>query len=164
MSAQPPATKVAVISIQGAIAGTKEGQQASRELDAKVQPRQKEFDQRQTELAQLEDQLNKGSSVLNEDKRNQLVRDIDQKKKKLERDISDAKEEFSAEQQRLLQNLGSRMLVLIEKYAKDNGYVLVLDVSNPNTPILYFSSAIDITQDIIARYDKATPATPQPQK
>lgn len=162
MTAQPPATKVGVISIQGAIVGTKEGQKASRELEARVQPRQKEFDQRQSELAQLEDQFNKGGNVLSEDKHNQLLRDIDQKKKKLERDVSDAKDDLTTEQQRLLQSLGQRLMALIEKYAKENGYALVLDVSNPNTPVLYASSAIDITQDIIAQYDKATPVGSAP--
>lgn len=125
-SAQSPANKVAVISIQGAIVGTKEGQKASQQLDAKVQPKQKEFDQRQSELAQLQDQLNKGGSVLNEDKRNQVVREIDQKKKSLERDMTDAKEELAADQQRLLQGLGQRMMAVIEKYAKDKGYSLVI--------------------------------------
>lgn len=161
MTAQPTPTKVAIVSIQGAIAGTKEGQKASTELDAKVQPRQKEFDRRQSELTQLEGQLNKGGTVLSEDKRNQLIRDIAQKKKTLERDVSDAKEDFTAEQQRLLQSLGQRMMALIEKYAKDNGYALVLDVSSPNTPVLYASPSIDITADIIAQYDKATPVSPK---
>src|SRR6516164_4042326 len=74
--AQVAAKKVGVISIQGAILGTKEGQKASQQLDANFRPKEKEFDQRQRELGQLQDQLNKGASVLNEDKRNQLVREI----------------------------------------------------------------------------------------
>jgi len=160
--------KVGVISIQGAIAGTKDGQKASQELDKKVAPKKKEFDGRQAELAQLQDQYNKGGNLMSEDKRNQLARDIDEKKKRLERDVQDAQEEMQGEQQRLLQSLGQRMMAVIDKYAKDNGYTMILDDSNPNTPILYASSAIDITQDIIALYDKtstdggpnSTPAVP----
>jgi outer membrane protein len=165
--AQAPA-KVGVISVQGAIVGTKDGQKASQELDNKFSPKKKEFDARQAEIAQLQDQYNKGGTVMNEDKRNQLARDIDEKKKRLERDMQDAQEELQNEQQRLLQSLGQRMMAVIEKYAKDNGYTMILDVSNPNTPVLYASSAIDITQDIISLYDKtssnggptATPAVP----
>jgi outer membrane protein len=161
LAAQSP-TKVAVVSVQAAIVGTKEGQRDSKELEAKVQPKQKEFDQRQSELNLLEDQFNKGSSVLSEDKRNQLLRDIDQKKKRLERDMADAQESLGAEQQRLVQGLGQKILSLIEKYGKENGYTLVLDVSNPNTPVLYSSQAIDITQDIIGLYDKANPGINTP--
>jgi outer membrane protein len=162
--AQQPPPKVGVISIQGAIVGTKDGQKASQELDTKFVPRKKDFDARQSEIAQLQDQYNKGGNLMAEDKRNQLARDIDEKKKRLERDMQDAQEELQGEQQKVLQGLGQRMMAVIEKYAKDNGYTMILDVSNPNTPVLYASSGIDITQDIVSLYDKTTsngaPATP----
>lgn len=166
--AQQAPPKVGVISIQGALVGTKDGQKASQELDAKFMPKKKEFDSRQSEIAQLQDQFNKGGAVMSEDKRNQLARDIDEKKKRLQRDMQDAQDELQSEQQRLLQGLGQRMMAVIEKYAKDNGYTMILNVSDPNTPVLYASSAIDITQDIISLYDRTstnggpatTPATP----
>jgi outer membrane protein len=172
--AQQPPAKVGVISIQGAIVGTKDGQKASQELDTKFLPKKKEFDTRQSEVAQLQDQYNKGGSVMAEDKRNQLARAIDEKKKRLERDMQDAQEDLKTEQQKVLQGLGQRMMAVIEKYAKDNGYSMILDVSNPNTPVLYASSGIDITQDIVSLYDKTssngaptptttTPGTPAPR-
>ncbi|HZS52944.1 MAG TPA: OmpH family outer membrane protein [Bryobacteraceae bacterium] len=167
--AQQAPAKVGVISIQGAIVGTKDGQKASQELDSKFVPRKKDFDARQNEISQLQDQYNKGGNLMAEDKRNQLARDIDEKKKRLERDMQDAQEELQSEQQRVLQSLGQRMMAVIEKYAKDNGYTMILDVSNPNTPVLYASSGIDITQDIVSLYDKTTangapaaPGTPKP--
>ncbi len=153
--AQAP-NKVGVISIQGAIVGTKDGQKASQELDAKFVPKNKEFQSRQSEIAQLQDQLTKGGTVMAEEKRNQLAREIDEKKKRLERDMQDAEEDLRAEQQKVLAALGQRLMAVLEKYAKDNGFSLILDDSNQNTPVLYASSAIDITQDIISLYDKTT--------
>lgn len=154
--AQQPTTKMAVISLQGALVGTKDGQKASAELESKFAPKKKEFDTRQSEIAQLQDQYTKGGNLMNEDKRQQLARDIDEKKKRLERDMQDAQEELNSEQQRVLQGLGQRLMAVIEKYAKDNGYTMVLDDSNPSTPILYASMGIDITQDIISLYDKTS--------
>ena len=154
--AQQAPPKVGVISVQGAIVGTKDGQKASQQLETKFAPKKKDIDTRQTELAQMQDQYNKGGNLMSEDKRSQLARDIDEKKKRLERDVQDAQEELNAEQQRVLQSLGQRMMAVIEKYAKDNGYTVILDVSNPNTPVLYASSGIDITQDIISLYDKTS--------
>ncbi len=163
-NAQQLPTKVGVINVQGAIVGTKDGQKASQELQTKFNPKKKEFDTRQSEIAQLQDQYNKGGTVMSEDKRNQLARDIDEKKKRLERDMQDANEELQGEQQRILGGLGQRMMAVIEKYAKDNGYTVVLDDSSPNTPLLYASSSVDITQDIIQLYDKTSsnggPVTP----
>jgi outer membrane protein len=154
--AQSPGTKVAVISVQGAIIGTKDGQKAAQELEGKFAPKRKELSDRQAEITSLNDQIRKGSNTLGQDKQAQLERDLEEKQKRLQRDSQDANEEWNGEQQKLLQSLGQRMMAVIEKYAKDNGYSMVLDVSNPNTPVLYASSGIDITQDIISLYDKTS--------
>ena len=159
-AAAAPSSRSAVISIQGAIVGTKDGQKASQDLDAKFVPKNREFQARQSEITQLQDQLSKSESAMGEDNRNQLTRDIDTKKKRLERDMQDAEEDLKGEQQKVLSTLGQRMMAVIEKYAKDNGYGLVVDISNPNTPILYASNAVDITNDIVRLYD----AAPAPQR
>ncbi len=62
--AQTPATKVAVISMQGAIIGTKDGQKAAQELETKFGPKRKELSDRQAEIATLNDQLRKGPNRL----------------------------------------------------------------------------------------------------
>ncbi len=168
MSAQQSPPKVGIISMQGALAGTKDGQKALQELDGKFAPKKKEFDNRQSEIAQMQDQYNKGGNLMSDDKRNQLARDIDEKKRRLQRDMQDAEEALQGEQQRLVQGLAQRVMAVVEKYAKDNGYSVILDDSSPSTPILWASTGIDITQDIIALYDKtstnggpaAAPATP----
>ncbi len=164
LAQQPTPGKVGVISVQGAIVGTKDGQKASEQLQTKFAPKKKDLDARNTEVTQLEDQIRKGGTLMSEDKRTQMERDIDEKKRRLQRDVQDAQEEWNGAQQQLLQSLGQRMMAVIEKYAKDNGYTMILDVSNPNTPVLYASSGIDITQDIVALYDKTSanggPATP----
>lgn len=154
--AQAPNTKVAVISLQGALVGTKDGQKAAQELEAKFTPKQKDFDQRKAEIGSLQDELRKGSNTISQDKRTDLERQIDEKTKRLNRDEQDARDELNSEQQRLLQGLGQRLMAVVTKYAKDNSYAMVLDVSSPNTPVMYASSAIDITQDIISLYDKTT--------
>lgn len=147
-------TKIAVISMQGAIVGTKDGQKASAQLEGEYEPKKKQFETRSNEIAQLEDQLAKGGSLMSDEKRTQMQRDIDEKKRRLERDVQDARDEMTAEQNRLLQGLAQRVMAVVEKYAKDNGYTLVLDDSNPSNSILYTATANDITQDIIALYDK----------
>ncbi len=156
LSAQQTSPKVGVINIQTAIIGTKDGQKASQELQTKFAPKQKDVQSRQAEITQSEDQLRKGGSLMNEEKRNQLVRDIDEKKKRLQRDVQDDQEALQQEQQRVLQGLGQRMMAVIDKYAKDNGYTLIIDIGSPNTPVLYAATGIEITPDIISLYDKTT--------
>jgi outer membrane protein len=171
--AQAPAaapTKVAVIQIQAALVSTKEGQKAAAELETKMGPRKKELDGKQAELKDLQDKLQRGGNTLSDTAKEDLTRNIDQKTKSFNRQVEDAQAELEAEQQKLLQQLGQKMMQVIDKYAQSNGYSIVLDVSNPNTPVLYASNTIDITKEVIDMYDKtigtapaaAAPAKPAP--
>ena len=87
--AEDPA-KVGVINLQSAIVGTKDGQKAASDIQARFNPKKADLDKRQGDIAQLQDQLNRGRTTLSEDARQKLVRDIDQKTKLLNRDTEDA--------------------------------------------------------------------------
>ena len=71
---------------------------------------------------------------------------------------------WTQEQGKIMQELGNKVMAVLEKYATDNGYALVLDVSNPQTPVLWAASAIDITNDIVKLYDQANPGTGAPSR
>jgi outer membrane protein len=87
-------TKVGIINIQGAIISTQDGQKAAAELQARYEPRRKELEKRQNEIASLRDQLQKGSNTLSEEARQKLVRDIDQRTRALSRETEDAQADF----------------------------------------------------------------------
>ena len=148
--------KFAVINVQGAIISTKDGQKAAAELSAKTAPKKKELEQKQNDINALQDQLNKGSNTLSDAAKNDLYRNIETKKKSLQREVEDAQADLEADQQKLLQQLGQKILAVIEKYSRDNNITMVVDVSSPQTPVLYASPSIDITKDIIELYDKNT--------
>ncbi len=156
LEAQSQPGKIGVIAIQQAIVATKDGQKASAELDAKATPKKKELDQQQGDINSLQDQLTKGQNTLSEATKNELYKNIESKKKSLQRDFEDAQAEMDQEQQKILQQLGQKMMAVIERYAKDNGFTMVVDVSNPQTPVLYASPSIDITKEIIDLYDKSS--------
>ena len=153
--AQSPA-KYGVINIQGALVTTKDGQKAAGELETKASPKRKELEAKQNEINSLKDQLQKGSNTLSEQAKQDIYNKIGARTTSLKRDVEDAEADWNQEQQKVLQGLGQKMMAVIDKYAKDNGYALILDVSSPQTPVLYASNTIDITKEIIDLYDKTT--------
>jgi outer membrane protein len=167
VNAQAPAaatavgTKVGVIQIQSALAATKEGQKAAAEMETKFAPRKKELEAKQAELNDMKEKLQKGSLTLSDSAKDELTRSIDAKTKSYNRDIEDAQAELEAEQQKIINVLGQKMMQVVDKYAQSNGYSVVLDVSNQNTPVLYASNSVDITKEVIDLYDKTvfTPTT-----
>ena len=166
----PPQTKVGIIAFQNAIISTKDGQKAAADLTARFAPKKTELEKKQSAISQLQDQLRKGTNTMSEDAKQKLMREIDQTTKSLNRETEDAQAELDQEQNKIMQELGQRIIAVIDKYAKENGYTLIVDVSSQQTPVIYAASGIDVTQDIIALYDKnaptaassAKPATPPP--
>lgn len=151
---QAAPNKVGIIHVQQALVSTEDGKKAVAELQAKFEPTSKKLESMRDEIASLQAELSKGSNTMGEERRRQLAREIDQKTRDLNRAQEDAQEEFQREQEKLLQTLGQRMMAVISKYSNDNGYSLILDVSNPQTPVLYAANNIDITQDIIKLYNE----------
>ena len=156
--AQTPA-KVAIIHVQNAILQTKDGQKAASELQGRFAPKKAALDKKQADIAALQDTLRKGSATMSEEAKAKLARDIDANNKSLQRDTEDAQADLDAEQGKIMQELGNKVMAVLEKYATANGYALVLDVSNPQTPVLWASQTIDITSEIVKLYDQANPGT-----
>jgi outer membrane protein len=67
-------------------------------------------------------------------------------------------DDLEADQNRIMQELGGKMMKVVEEYATQNGYAVVLDVSNPQTDVLWAAAATAITPDIVRIYDQAYPA------
>jgi outer membrane protein len=151
---QPP--KIGIIDVQRALAATREGQQATKDLKAKVDPKQQDFNTRQQEITQLQEQHNR-PAVLSEEKKAELARSIDEKKRRLDRDTQDANDSLRSEQQSILQKMSQRLMAVLTKYAKENNYTLVLSTGDPNTPVMYAAPEMDITSTIVGLYDKAYP-------
>ena len=153
-------TKVGVIQIQAAIISTKDGQKATQEFQSKLEPRKKELDRKAGEIRELQDKLQRGGNAMAESAKTDLTRTIDAKTKSYNRDMEDAQAEAQAEERKMLEELSGKMQVVIEKYAQANAFTVLLDVSNQNTNVIWISTAIDVTKDVIDLYDKMNPGSP----
>jgi outer membrane protein len=147
-------TKVGIINIQQAIVSTTEGQAAAKDLEAKSAPKKKELEKLQAEIQGMRDQLNKLSTVGSDEQKRKLMGDIDIKTKSFNRQVEDAQAELDQDQNRVLNELGGRMLAVLDKYAKDNGYAVILDVSSQQSPVLFAANSIDVTRDVVELYNK----------
>jgi outer membrane protein len=152
-------TKVAIISVQQAILQTKDGQKASADLQARFLPKRQELEKKQATIQGLQDQMKKGSATMSEDAKAKLTRDIDSGTKSFQRDTEDFDADVQQEEGKIMQDLGQKIMDVIIKYCTQNGYSMVLDVSNQQTPVLWADPSADITTEIIKLYDQAHPGT-----
>jgi outer membrane protein len=153
---------IAVIQVQEAITGTAEGKKAFADLQATFKPKQAALASQHDEIERLKKELTDKSSGLTQEQRAQKSRDLAAKQKTLQQNYESGQSEFEQAEQKLVNGIGTRMLDVMQEYAKANGYNMIVDVSNPQSPILYAEQQLVITKDIIAAYDSKYPTQPKP--
>jgi outer membrane protein len=164
--------KVAIINFRGAIGATAEGKQASAELQSQFAPRSAEIDNLTRQINDLQQKLQAGQGKLSEDEQARLTNQGQRLTQQLDRRRNDFQEDAGAAQQEVFERIGRKMVDVIDRFARENGYSVVLDTSGQNSPILYASNQVNVTEDIVRLYDQAYPvkngggtpsgATPKP--
>jgi outer membrane protein len=158
-----PSGKVAVISLNEAITGTAEGKQASQQLQAQFTPRRNEVQSIGKQIQDIQQRLQTGANTLSADEQARLNREGAELQRRGQRDEQDLEQDMQDASQDAINRIGQKMMPILQKYAQQNGYGVVIDNSSQNTPVIYRSEQIDITQQIIKLYDEAYPvktATP----
>jgi outer membrane protein len=157
-------TKIAIINVQQAIVNTKEGQKAAAGLQSKFNPRKTALEKRQNDITALQDQLKKGGATMSDVAKEKIMRDIDANTKSLNRDAEDLNADVEQEQSKIMQDLGNKLMAVLDQYAAQNGYAVVLDVSNQQSPVFWADASTVVTADIVKLYDQAHPWTAEAAK
>ncbi|HXX44526.1 MAG TPA: OmpH family outer membrane protein [Candidatus Acidoferrales bacterium] len=156
-AASAPTMKVGVINIQAAIASTAEGKQAAAELQSQFAPRTAELQTLQKQGQEINNRLQSGQTTLSDEEKARLQRQYDGLNRTFQRKQQEFQEDTQDAQQDVVNRIGRKMIDVLDKYSKENGYAVILDTSSQQTPVIYAANQIDVTQDIIHLYDQSYP-------
>jgi outer membrane protein len=156
-SAAAAPSKIAVINIRNAIVATAEGKQAQAQLQSQFAPKQNELQSLQKQIEELQRRISEGARTLSDDEKAKLQREGELFSRRLQRGNDDLNEELNAAQGEIVDVIGRKMLEVLDRYARENGYTAVLDTSAQGSPVVYGSSQSDITQEIVRLFDQAYP-------
>lgn len=152
--------KIAVINLQAAIAGTEEGKQASKELQAQFASRQTELENLRKQIADLQQRLQAGATTLSDEEKARLASQGNILTRKFQRQQQDLQDDGNDAQQLAINRIGQKMMTVLDKFGKQNGYGLILDdgTSAQSAPVvLYSANQVDVTQQIIKLYNTSYP-------
>ncbi|PYT84566.1 MAG: hypothetical protein DMG40_01220 [Acidobacteria bacterium] len=157
--AASPATpgKVGVINIRGAIGSTAEGKQAQAELQSQFAPRQTELENLNKQIEDLRQRLAACQGKCSQDEIQRLTTQGQRLTQQFDRKNNELTEDSNAALGDVMDRIGRKMVDVLDRYARENGYTMVLDSSAQNNPILYASPQTEVTQDIVRLYDQAYP-------
>jgi len=151
-------TKIGSINIRQAIVTTAEGKQASAELQSQFAAQQNELEALNKQINDLRQQLAANATTWGDDQKARVSAQGQRLTAKFDRQNTALQEDVNAAQSEVVDRIGRKMMDVIERYARENGFVAVFEYPAQNTSVVYASPNIDITAEIIKLYDQAYPA------
>jgi len=134
--------KVAVINSQ---------QRAFAQLRERNDKIKRELERLDGEIQTLETRYNTQRLTMSDEAIMQLTSDLDRKRTERKRYEEDSARDFQKLQFNLTQKIRNEVVPIITQVAKEKGFDLVLD--GVASGVVYFNPAIDITSEVIRRYD-----------
>jgi len=152
-------SRIAVVDFEKAVVESAEGKKSSEKFNAALQSKQADAEKRQKELEDGQKKLQTQERTLSETAKANLQKDIDRRTTELRRLNEDAQKELQSLRDELLRPIAERASAILNALAAEQGYTLIIDVSNPQSNVVWFNPKNDLTEELTRRIDAATKTT-----
>ena len=150
MGAQDESIKIGVVDVDQAMNSTEEGKAAreefsrkQREADAEVQPLVDQF-------RELQEQMKGKKYVLSDEALFDKQVKLAELQNRIDNKIKELQGQLKIDSGRLEAPLRAKLVEIVEEIGKDQGFTLIL----ARGTALYTREAIDITDQVVAKFDK----------
>src|SRR2546423_3046408 len=144
-------SKVAVVDFEKAIVESVEGKKSSEKFNTTLQSKQADAEKRQKELEDAQKKLQTQERTLSETAKANLQRDIDRRTTEMQRFNEDAQKELQSLRDELLRPIAERASAILNALAAEQGYTLIVDMSNPQNNVVWFNPKNDVTEELTRR-------------
>jgi outer membrane protein len=151
-AAQSSALKVGVVDIQGVLEQSQRGQAAKQKLGQERGGRQKELEGKQQEVQKLQAEFEKQAPVLSDAAKREKSEAIQRRAREVQRLFEDASRDFEKRVREAEMDVTREIFAVIQEFGKDQGYSVILERST----VVYVSGAVDLTAEIVKRFDAKT--------
>jgi outer membrane protein len=154
---QAQTIKVGIVNSQEILEKSIEGKKAIAQLEEKNRKTQQDLAKLDDQIRQLETKLNTQGLTMTQEAIISLSADLDRKRTERQRMAEDATKDMQELQQRLYLKIQNEVMPIINKLGQEKGLDLILDLRASG--VLYFNPVVDLTSEVIRRYDATkTPA------
>ena len=151
-------TKFRVMDMRAAIINTAEAKAAGAQLQSQFASQNANIESIQKQIDDISKRLQAGANTLSQEEQAKLNRQGQMLQNQLKRAGEQLQEQSEAAQADIVDNIGRKMMDLVETFAKENGLDCVLNSSGDSISVLYKSTSLDVTGEIVKLYDQKYPA------
>ncbi len=148
--------KIAIIDSAKAFATSIEGKKAQNQMTERETKIKGDIQKMDDSIRLLENRLNTGRLTMTNEALMALQADIERERTKRKRYEEDQARDYQQLSANVLQKIQVEMVAIIEALAKERGLELVLDAQNSG--VVTVSPTIDITDEVVRRYDQSKAA------
>lgn len=146
--------KIAVVDFQRIFETSEAGKTVRNEITTKGKKMEAALKEKGAEIEELKKRIEREALVMSKDMREEKEREFRIKVN----DIKTLQKKFEAElqtmQKRLLNKIKKEVITIVREIGKTEGYLLIIE----KLGVLYAPSTIDITDEIIKKYNEKTSA------
>ena len=152
------ATKIGVVNSQDILDKSVEGKKALAQLQEADKKYQAELVRLDDQIKQLQNRLSAQRLTLAAEAAAAIQADIQKKQTDRQRMAEDASRAMQELQYKVLTRVQGELIVIIDQVRKDRGLDIVFDLAKSGAA--YASPALDLTAEVLRRYDAAKGAPP----
>jgi outer membrane protein len=152
--------KLGYVDMQRALNETDDGRKAKATLKKVFDQKQKELDEQQETLKKDIEDLNKKRTLLPPEKVREKEAELQDRMQKVQQTYMRHQQDLSAKEQEATGKIFERMSRIINKIAVAENFTMVLD--RQQAAVLYAKPHLDLTNDLIRRYNAGEGATGGP--
>jgi len=149
--AKADSLKLGYVDLQRALNESSAGKSAKEKFKVQVDRLQVDLKKKKDALDAMKEQLEKKASVMKDEEARNLEKDYQRRLRDFERAYKDSQGELQQKDNELTVELLKELQGVIEQFGKENGYSIILEQSSSS--VLYGSPELDLTEQIIARYN-----------
>jgi len=150
--AQNEPIKIGVVDVQQTLISTQEGKAARDELDRKRRESEAEIQPLADRYQSLQEEMKEKKYVLSDDALFEKQVEIAELENRIQNKIKELEGQLKIDQGRLQAPLLAKLQEIVEEIGKEQSFTLI--ISREMRGVLYTREAIDITDEVISRFDR----------
>jgi outer membrane protein len=158
----PEGAKFAFVDIQAIASTSVEGKSASSKLDAFRKKTNDALLAKNTSLKAMQDKLSSGGSVMNDQARAQLEKEIEKGQRELQFAQQDAQTELTDMTNQLQGEFQEKLNPILEQVRAEKGLLMIFSIRDSG--IIAVDLGLDLSAEVVKRFDSAVKTAATPKK
>jgi len=147
----PQGAKMAFVNLQAVFQLSADGKAAAAKVQSLTSQKQAQIAERQKVLQANQQKLQTGGTLMNEQSRGQLEKDIERQQRELERFQQDAQAELQDLQTELNDAFQKKLFPVLQKMAEEKGLQMLFSAADAG--LIWADEGLNLTEEAVKRLD-----------